>query len=182
MNFDTENFKLRLKRMTPESYKEPRYRLKEVGWVLARLEVKTKDIQNWVNRGFLSPVQPEPKRPKLFSLKNIVQAYVIGYLHKTNSFAIANSVALKVSEFGCKLIEGYDGHDIRVKELSGQFALFYYKIEGESVKGEFLTRQQLARELFMRKNESEMVVLEKRILKAEYLFYQVLVRALTELG
>jgi hypothetical protein len=164
----------RLRSIGVTEYEEPQFKLGEVV-TIAAVDTTPKDVQNWTNRKFLKPRQAGLRKDKLYSLKNIVEASVIGHLSMHNSFVVSHEVALAVGHrAGCLIAEGY----YRVTDFweSENLTVYYYTITSEGYpRGVWLSRQDLAQVVLGEKSIPGVVGLEKRLFEADDLILRVLV-------
>lgn len=182
MNFDneiTKELKVWVRQITSELYTKPSLRLCDIVYIVSLEDVGPKDIQNWTNRNYLKPSQVAPRKPKLYSMKDAIQACVIGYLYKTNSFNVANSIGVSVAELGDELVEERAvGYDLLARALSDDLMLYYYSVKGDDVDGVFVQKYNLAKIITGERSEPKVSGVERRVFEAESFIFNVMINVI----
>lgn len=163
----------RLRAITLMEYEEPQFKLGDIA-LYAAIDASNKDIQNWTARGFLVPPQNAPRKNKLYSLQNVVQASVIGHLVLYNNpFNVCHSLALSIGNRGGTLIA--EGFDFIGAWEANTMSVYYYNVMPDgSDRGVFLTRQDMARVIVGMKTIPGIGGMERRIFESDELIFRVL--------
>lgn len=151
-------------------YEKPKFKLSKVA-ELAAIDASLVDIQNWTKRGFLTPAQSAPRKTKLYSLYNVVQASVIGHIVQSNTFSVAASIALAIANRGKNLIA--EGYDFLANFEANTMGFYYYTVQGEQERGIFVDNQELSKIILGEKTVSGIVGVEKRFLPCDELIFDV---------
>ncbi len=162
----------KLKRISCSEYEEPQFKLGEIANIAA-IDASPKDIQNWTARGFLTPSQGAPRKTKLYSLKNVVEASVIGHLSQVNPFSVSSELAWAfANRAGCLLSEGYDFFHAWE---ANSFMLYYYTVQADGYeRGVYISREDLAKVILGEKAIPGVVGSEKRFFECDDLIFRVL--------
>lgn len=141
-------------RLTPESeyeiglidqpeYLRPQFRPGAVPAV-ADVSMSTKDVQNLVTRGFVTPMQPDAGKMRLFSLRDVVAVRVIHDLaiEAKGDFTLAAALAETIAQRGEDVLAA--GVNLVPAWESGESCVYYFAVHADKINGAFLTREQLA--------------------------------------
>ena len=161
----------KINKMTLVEYEEPKFKLNKVA-ELAAIDATPKEIQNWTLRGFLTPTQSAPRKTKLYSLYNVIQASVIGHIVQSNAFTVAASIALAIANRGGNLIA--EEYDFLGNFEANTLGFYYYTVLGDQEKGIFVDNQELSKIVLGEKAVPGIIGVEKRFLACDELILDVL--------
>lgn len=161
--------------LTIEEYEKPQFGLKDIECILPDKTIATKDIQNYITRGFVIPAFQAPKKNKKFSIENIVHIAGIGYLVITNPVDIASQIGRKIADRGRKLIT--ERKNLFLKWKNDDFWYYLYCLKGNEAKGVFIEKTLLGDVIAHRKTLHKLqpfLAMDQRLFSGEELIFQVL--------
>ena len=162
----------KIKTIRSSEYEEPQFKLGQVPFV-ADIDATPKEIQNWTNRGFITPAQNAPRKTRLYSLENAVKARVIWDLTQSGPFQLAEEIGSAVAHRGGRLLA--EGYDFFEQWESGQLMVYYYALDKEGFpRGVSISRPDLAKVILGEKKIPGVIGHEKRIYEADETIFYVL--------